>query len=104
MLDVISFFVGVAKFGSDDDHQAYFATVLIMFAIFYCITDMFYIIWSLSIYMKLPKSLAKIVYKAAFGGVELLANFIETKFMKKNQAASSSAGVAVAENEPEVFN
>lgn len=85
VLDLISFFVGCAKFGSDDDHQAYFATVLIMFAIFYCITDMFYIIWAISIYMKLPKSLSKIVFKAAGGGVDMLANFIDTKFMKKNQ-------------------
>ena len=45
-------------------------------------TDMFYIIWAMSLYMKLPKPLAKIVFKAAWGGVGLLTNFIETKIIK----------------------
>jgi hypothetical protein len=78
VLDIISFFVGCSHFGSSDDHQAYFATVLIAFAVFYCMTDIFYVIWAISIYLKLPKSLAKVVFKAAWGGVGLLTNFIET--------------------------
>ena len=67
VLDLISFFVGMAHFDSDDDHKAYFATVLLAFAVFYCLTDMVYIIWAISMYMKLPKPVAQVVYKAVNG-------------------------------------
>lgn len=55
ILDLISFFVGVSAFANDDEHKSYFGTVYLIFAILLLGTDLYYISWSLSIYMKMPK-------------------------------------------------
>lgn len=57
----------MAHFHTGDDHKAYFATVLLIFAVFFLITDAFYIIWALSLYMKLPRALAKVAFKVVHG-------------------------------------
>lgn len=85
LMDLISFFVGVAHFSTDDDHKAYFATVLICFAILYWVTDMYYLIWAVSVYLKLPADAAKVVYKATSGATDKLAEFAK-KYANSNQS------------------
>ena len=77
LLDGISFWVGVSHFHTGDDHKAYFATVLLIMAVFYLFTDMIYGVWALSMYWKLPRDLSSAAFKAATGVVDKLAPAIE---------------------------
>jgi hypothetical protein len=83
ILDLLSFWVGVAHFNTGDDHKAYFATVLLIMAVFYLFTDCFYGIWAVSLYMKLPKDLASAAFKAVTGVADKLAPAIDRVLGKK---------------------
>jgi len=95
VLDLISFFVGVSHFTTKDDHEAYYATILLAYAAIYCTTDMYYIIWCISVYMKLPKDIASAAAKMAGGYGDKAVLIIEAKraaMAAKKQGGGAASG------------
>jgi len=94
VLDLISFFVGVAAFGDDDDHKSYFGTVYLIFAVLCIVTDLYYVIWSLSIYMKLPKELANATAKMTRGAGDQLEATVRAMIAKRRGQQANNGAAA----------
>lgn len=74
LLDLIDFFIGVSKFNQKyfltndlPDYISYGSVVILVVSTIYITLDVYYTIWAVSQYLKLPASYSRPVMLALFG-------------------------------------
>ena len=83
ILDLISFFVAATDFSNEDEHKSYFGTIYMIFSVLCLMTDIYYIIWSISVYMKLPVELAKPLAKFVGGTGDKMIDVVLRKVAER---------------------
>ena len=75
--DLISFFVGVHEFSSGSAHDSYPGTILLAFGCAFLALDMYYVVWVISMKLKLPPSVSGPVTKSLGGKADTILNSLK---------------------------
>lgn len=67
IFDLIGFFVGVHTFHYGGAHDSYPGTIMLVFSALFLALDWYYVVWAISLKLKLPESVSKSVMKMLLG-------------------------------------